>query len=82
MFITTFLSRKTDYYKGPRLTNDHYNRMIPKLDTDCEIAKNIFQIALLGNNSSANDVMKLLPQDFVDNINTLKKQSGVRISFI
>ena len=76
MFITNFLSRKTDYYNQRLLfTNDYYNGILPLIDTDCGIAKNIFQIALLGNNLSVNDVMESLPPAFVDNINTLKKNN-------
>lgn len=76
MFVTDFLSRQIDRYnRGRRLSLEQYEQMLPRFEEEKEISKNIFQIYLLGNNSSVSDVMSKLTAGFVDNINKLKNNN-------
>lgn len=76
MFITNFLSKKTDEYNSRhQLSFEQYDQMVTRFEEDLHIAKHIFQICLFGNGSSANEALTKLPPEFVENIEKLKKNN-------
>lgn len=76
MIISDILSNLVD--KNNRIHQfslEKYDQMLPHFEQDSKIASNIFQICLLGNDSSAKDVFFRLPLAFRENIDKLKKNN-------
>lgn len=74
MFITDYFKRKVDE-SNLKLSLANYEQMLPRFKEDSRISKNLFQIFLLGDDSSAEKLMSKLPPDFIANINHLKKNN-------
>ena len=73
MFLTSFLSKRVDKNNLRRQRSmDYYEQLVPRFEESVRIDRNIFQIYIRGNDSSAEDVMDRLTSDFVENIEKLK----------
>lgn len=76
MFFTDYLKKRVDKHNLSHiLTDAQYEQMLPRFGEDSKISKNIFQIYLLDNDSTADDVMSNLTPEFIDNIERLKKNN-------
>ena len=56
-------------------TDAQYEQMLPRFNEDSKISKNLYQIYLLDNDSTADDVMSNLTPEFINNIERLKKNN-------
>ena len=70
MILTTLLERWTQSHNTGSET---YGSMIPSRAISDTVKKNLFQICLRGENESAEEILKTLPNDFLDNIDRLKR---------
>lgn len=76
MIFTDYLKKRVDKHNLRHLLSDaQYEQMLPRFDEESKISKNLFQIYLLDNDSTADDVMSNLTPEFIDNIERLKKNN-------
>lgn len=78
MYITELLSERLDKYNNKKglLTSEQYEYLLPTFQQEQKIAKNLFQICLLGQRGDSSEkTISLLPSAFVENIENLKKNN-------
>lgn len=76
MILTDLLSKKTQLHNRRFVkTREQYEHLLPHFTLSTGIPKNLFQICLKGQGSTAEKVLSGLPAAFVDNIRGLQEKN-------